>query len=126
MQCENMAKIVCRASELKSDDRKFKQVTFAMKSCSLCNHAAYEDAKHMIMSCHGQSILRNQMYAVLENNVESRDVWRQFRPDQVLETLLGGNPLKLSFNTMLPIWCTSMKWVDKMYRHQLSQRAGIG
>ena len=73
MQCENMAKMVCKASELKSDDRKFKQSTFAMK-CSLCNHAAYEDAKHMIMSCHGQSMLRNPMFTVLENNAECREV----------------------------------------------------
>ena len=35
-----MAKVVCKASELKFDDHKFKQGTFAMKSCSMCDHAA--------------------------------------------------------------------------------------
>ena len=48
LECENMAKIVCKASDLKIDDRNYKRGTFAMKSCSLCTHAAYENAEHTL------------------------------------------------------------------------------
>ena len=126
MQCENMAKIVCKASELKSDDRKYKQGTFAMKSCGLCDNAAYEDVRHMVMTCQGLDTLGTQMFNELENNAECCNIWNQIRPDQTLETLLGGNPLNMPLNMMFPIWCVSMTWVNRMYRHLLKMRAGIG
>ena len=86
----------------------------------------YEDTKHMIMSCQGQSVLQTLMFTDLENNIECSDVWCQIRPDQVPETLLGGNPLNLPLNMMMPVWRISMTWLNKMYRHLLNQRAGIG
>ena len=51
-QCEIIAKIVCRTSDLKSDDYNLKHSTFFFeKSGNLREWAAYEDIDHIIMSC---------------------------------------------------------------------------
>ena len=48
-ECETMAKLVCKASDLKCDNYEFKGASFFAKSCSLCDHAAYENAEHIKM-----------------------------------------------------------------------------
>ena len=112
--CENMGKIVCGASDLKSDDRKYKQGSFAMKSRNQCDLAAYENATHIIMTCHSNSDPRTFMFDYLNNLVECREIWPQVQSEQVLETLLEGNPMNLPYNTMLPIWCVAMEWVNRI------------
>ena len=41
-QCEIIATLVCRASDLKSDDYIFKYASYHRKSCEMCEEAAYE------------------------------------------------------------------------------------
>ena len=66
--CETMAKLVCGASELRSDDYRLKQATYNMKACTLCDLAAYECSEHMIMSCAHDDELRTNMIIELENS----------------------------------------------------------
>ena len=50
-ECETMAKIVCRASMLKSDRYHFKIDHAIRPYCDLCQEHAIEDAKHIVMHC---------------------------------------------------------------------------
>ena len=124
-ECENMAKLVCGASYLKSDDIKFKNGSFFSKTCDLCENTTYENVRHIVMECHGTADLRYSMFNEL-NQTEQCHWWRQIDPSKALETLLGGNPCNFEFRNMLPIWCVSMKWVNQMYKRVVRSRSGIG
>ena len=125
-QCENMAKLVCRISDLKSDDYNLRGASFLNKSCSNCDDAAYEDVGHMIMSCTNTSDLRKDMIGEIENDIECRDIWRDINASEVLSTLLGGTPRGHTFPEMFKIWCIAAFWINEMYYKTLSDRAGVG
>ena len=61
-ECEIMAKFVCDASDLRSDDCKFKHTSLFMKSCTLCDYAAYKNVDHLIMTCSYNTDLRIAMF----------------------------------------------------------------
>ena len=62
-----MARLVYRASDIRSDDYIMLQATYNMKSCPVCDYTVYEDAEHMIMSCTHNEELRRHMREDLAN-----------------------------------------------------------
>ena len=73
----------------------------------------------MIMSCHSNTDLRVAMYDEIRSSPERNEIWENIQENQVLETILGGNPLTQPCDVMVPIWCTTMKWFNKVYRRVL-------
>ena len=49
--CDDMARIVCRVSKLKSDDPEYKRLPFGSRSCKLCEGFAEENIVHLTMQC---------------------------------------------------------------------------
>ena len=58
------------------------------KPCTMCDHAAYEDAQHLIMSCPATETLRTSMFKELAESNECGDLWRTTSPENILETML--------------------------------------
>ena len=50
-QCETMAKLVCHASMLKSDDVRLKGLNRSHRQCPLCKLAALDDVNHLLLQC---------------------------------------------------------------------------
>ena len=49
-QCDVMVKLICRASNLKCDNYKFKNAV-GMRYCDICQSLANENAEHIILHC---------------------------------------------------------------------------
>ena len=121
-----MARIVCKASELKSDRYRFKHTSFHTKSCSLCEHAAYENVEHMLMSCPYNCDFRTLLSEELSTNNDSKDIWVNVPSANVMGVLLGGKPEGWDFMDLVPVWCIAAKWIHKMYEKTIKERAEIG
>ena len=106
-ECETMAKLVCKCSELKSDDYRFKHASSFMKSCSLCDHAACENAEHMIMACPYNSDLRTTLFNDLATLDLCKDIWEMVPAASTLKVILGGRLYSMEFNGRCPylVYC---------------------
>ena len=124
-ECETMARLVCGASNLKSNEYRYIGKFFMEKSCDMCDLAAYENVNHLVMACPATSFLRRPMFD-LTNSDECKNLWCSIEPGICLEALLGGNPVMAPLHDMFPIWCKSMFWINKMYRMVMKARSGIG
>ena len=125
-ECETMAKIVCKASDLKCDNYNYKGTSFFAKSCILCDHAAYENAEHIIMSCPYNRDLRTAMCNELSNMDECKEIWNEIPNTSSLKVLLGGKPDNMEFACLVSAWCIAAKWVHKMYMRRVNERSGVG
>ena len=50
-ECEDLAKLVCNSSRLKSTDPRFKTASPVDRMCTLCEGYAKEDVKHVVLHC---------------------------------------------------------------------------
>ena len=51
LPCETMCKLVCRASDLKSDSHQYKDNPLNRPICNNCNEMAMENVEHLLMHC---------------------------------------------------------------------------
>ena len=49
--CEVMVRLLSHASLLKTDDVRLKGSSIAARFCNMCDHAAMDDARHLILQC---------------------------------------------------------------------------
>ena len=115
-KCEIMIKILCHTSLLKSDDSRLLRGTFSAKACIMCQHAAYEDARHMVMQCSAQSQLRMEMYSEIDRMVPDARQLCSF------DVLLGNHIAGWESNEMLPVWLISCCYIVRMYYDLLNYR----
>ena len=115
-KCEIMIKILCHTSLLKSDDSRLLRGTFSAKACIMCQHAAYEDARHMVMQCSAQSQLRMEMYSEIDRMVPDARQLCSF------DVLLGNHIAGWESNEMLPVWLISCCYIVRMYYELLNYR----
>ena len=111
-QCETMVKLLCHASLLKYDDCRLRHAPFGARMCILCDEAAYEDARHMIMQCHYQYAYRTRMLNDISEIV-------MIDGANVFGVLMGQYIEGWSFEDMVPIWCIACSAIAKMYRSVL-------
>ena len=115
-RCELMIKLICHASRLKADDSRLLRASFIRRSCSLCDHACYENVLHMVMQCAYHNDLRNEMYAAI--NVNGRALGNVC----TFEILMGGVIEGWDSEGMLPIWKISCTYISKMYYNVINSR----
>ena len=65
-ECEIMAKLLCHASLLRTDDVRLKRLPMTSKFCPLCDHGAMDDPFHMVMQCPALQAKRNVMFHEIE------------------------------------------------------------
>ena len=122
--CENMVKILCKTSKLKCDDFNLK--TFAQKSCTLCDLAAYENIEHLVMACTYFDESRQQMLNELRGTPNNIGNIILDGTDPILEYLLGKVHPQIDSDNMIPFWIISCRWISSMYQNILTSRKGIG
>ena len=115
-RCEVMVRLLCRSSQLKQDDCRFKRSTIAERMCTLCELAAPEDALHMIMQCPAHTQLRMRLQD------EVCDICPDFRTREVFSTILG-KPLEgIDEYNMWLIWKITCTYTARMYWFTVKSR----
>ena len=116
-RCETMVKLLCHASLLKADDSRLRRSTFIMKCCTLCDHASYENLKHVVMQCPYHIDRRTQMYDELNIVCPNMEQLIDFN------VLIGKCIAGMDIEEMFPIWAISCTYITKMYHDTLNNRS---
>ena len=124
--CENMVKIICRASKLKCDDTSLKGALPSLKRCELCDHYAPEDIFHILMQCTHFEDKRRELYELIY--LIHPDVQETFEnePQSVFSWLIGKSIEGLDYEVMLNVWRVSGGMINDMYTQVVQMRKGIG
>ena len=118
-QCEVMVKLICHSSKLKDDDYRFKKPTIAERMCILCDHAASDDARHMVMQCPHHATLRGKK----QNEVcyICPDVGTR----EVFNTILGKPLESVEVEDMHQIWKITSRYTARMYWETIGKRIEV-
>ena len=124
--CETMAKVVCRASKLKSDHYSYRKEPTLNKYCDLCHSYAIEDIEHIIVYCPALFEIREKMYAEIAALERENDVTFFNTGNSNLKILLGKIPEDIDINMVYRFQRTVAINVHRMYITVLNKREGIG
>ena len=124
--CEVMARLVCHASLLKTDDVRLKRLNRSDRVCSLCDMYEDDNVKHLVMQCPILQTDRTAMFREI-NEIEVRS-GRDILSNSVntLGVLLGRSVDNIPQELMDEVWLLAAKHIGKMYYRCLSLRKGIG
>ena len=124
--CGTMARLICRASRLKSDDLRLKGLTPSHRTCSYCDQYVLEDLFHVVMQCPRNEVTRTTMI----NSITDIDgVFRtafEENPHEVFNWLIGKDIPNISRDLLHKMWLISGKSIDKIYSQICKDRVGIG
>ena len=124
--CENLVKIICRASKLKSDDPSLKGALYSVKACELCESYAPEDIFHILMQCPFFEEQRRLMYEkIYLVRPQAQRVFEE-NPPNVFAWLLGKNIDGLNPEDMHEVWEVSGYMINSMYTQVVKMRKGVG
>ena len=65
--CEILAKLVCHASLLKTDDVRLKRLHRSARTCALCDLYEEDNVRHLVMQCPSMQTERTEMFNDLRN-----------------------------------------------------------
>ena len=118
-QCEVMVRILCHCTLLKDDDFRLKRSSIWDRMCTLCDHAALDDARHMVMQCPYHTELRVKVQE------EICRICPDFGTREVFNTIMG-KPLEgVDPDSMCRIWKIGCRYTSKMYWDTLRGREQI-
>ena len=124
--CEIMSKLVCRASDLKSDDFSTKNQTHSVRACTLCDDFCEENVEHLIMQCNFNQGIRSRMMDEvgrlcigIGHNINEGE-------HNILYISLGKTINGCAWQEMVSIWTTAGLAISEMYRKVLRERSGVG
>ena len=123
--CETVARIVRHGSLLRMDNMRLKGSSAFARACPLCDLAAPDDAKHLILQCPSSENIRRKMFTEVAAHMEAGDPLFHLTGD-ILSILLGESLVGYSFEQMERLWLISGKSIHDMYRDNLRQKEGIG
>ena len=124
--CETLAKIVCKASRLKSDDFRLRDSTHSMMVCEGCDMFTVESMSHLLMQCPSTTDKRNRMFGKINEVYPQFDANCMEEPGEVFNWLLGKPIPGVDIDLMYEIWKISGYCILDIYMCTLNQRAGIG
>ena len=121
-KCENMAKMVCDASLLKTSDVRLKKKSIASRFCNKCDHSTEETAKHIIMQCSHFEADRKKMFEEMSdlNCPEIDGILNN--PGSVFWHLMGRQPPDIDFAVMYPFWIIAARYISSMYERTILGR----
>ena len=123
-ECEIMAKLLCHASLLRTDDVRLKRLPVASRFCPLCDHSAMDDTFHMVMQCPFLQDSRTMMFHEIERICDACEHEQINVNNDIFLTLMGKPAANFSIELMIAIWECSARHIANMYRCKL--RTGIG
>ena len=115
-QCEVMVKILCHCTRLKGENCRLIKGTIGARMCILCELAAEENARHMIMQCPFHTVRRNSMHSDISR------ICPVFGNMDVCNILLGKAIDDMNPENMVQIWRISCYHISKMYWDTISKR----
>ena len=123
-ECEIMAKLLCHASLLRTDDVRLKRLPVASRFCPLCDHSAMDDTFHMVMQCPFLQDSRTRMFHEIERMCDDCEHEQINVNNDIFLTLMGKPAANFSIELMIAIWECSARHITNMYLCKL--RTGIG
>ena len=124
--CEIMVKIVCRCSELKSVDLRYKNLSFSDRICELCDEYAIENAKHVVMQCNYLQPIREIMLNKINDIPDGLGDYIIRNSPDIFLTLMGKPVDGINFYVMFKVWKLACIAISRMYRTVIRKRKGIG
>ena len=124
--CETMAKLVCKASQLKCDNYRFKIDHAIRPYCDLCNTHALENAVHVVMHCQALAEERNRMYIQFRNLERYYDVRFLSNGNNDFYTIMGKVTDEQDIFIAVQFLKVVAVSVNRMYNLVLKSRDGIG
>ena len=124
--CETMARLVCHASKLKSDDLRLKSLTPSHRMCSNCDLYLVEDLYHIIMQCPSTEAYMNDMLKNIVDIDESIKSEFENNPSEVFGWLIGKNIPNVGRDIMYRVWLVSGEFIANKYNQICKERSGIG
>ena len=124
--CETMAKLICRASKLKSDCYQYRNDIANRPYCNKCTELAIEDVEHLIMHCPYFKCTRDSMFAEIRN-LEKHYLATILAPNEnFLYVLLGRIPTVIPPEMVYDFYRVVATNVHYMYNSVVKNRDGIG
>ena len=123
-ECEIMAKLLCHASLLRTDDVRLKRLPVASRFCPLCDHSAMDDTFHMVMQCPFLQDSRTRIFHEIERICDACEHEQINVNNDIFLTLMGKPAANFSIELMIAIWECSARHIANMYLCKL--RTGIG
>ena len=122
--CEKMVKLVSHSSALKADDVPLKGAPAFAKFCSDCDHAATDDARHLVLQCPKWQPIRNEMFDAIASITDG--CGRAILDSQcdLALVLMGKLVDGIMHEQMIKIWTISAVYISRMYDSKLKE--GIG
>ena len=124
-QCESMAKLICRASDLKCDTHKYKNESGNVY-CDLCKYFAIENVKHVIMQCPNLATIRDNMYMQIVALETLSGVQILSNVDDYYAFILVKIPATLHPEICIDLLKIIAQYVHAMYQKVLKSKEGIG
>ena len=124
--CETMARIVCHASLLKSDDLRLKSQHRTARLCSHCDLSAIENARHIIMQCPNLQEERAILFSEINQVAVDANCLIFNVVDDILPTVLGRAIFDLPTDLMVQVWKIAGRNIHKMYKLVIKRNEGIG
>ena len=123
---ETMARLVCRASLLKSDDPRLKGSSLSDRICQSCDLGVVENIYHLIMQCPYMDDIRQSMYRQLQNDVVVYFDKLKENPQDNLAMLLGKVVANVDLETVISGLQIVGRHICLMYKRVINSREGIG
>ena len=123
--CETMASLICRASNLKSDNIECKGSNLSVRVCDQCDMFQEENVEHVIMHCPFNEYLREHMLLDIHNLECMYDVSIMGSGNPLL-TLLGSARAEIDPCIMNKFWVIAGSAIHKMYMRIETAKKGIG
>ena len=120
--CEDMAKLVCNASMLKSDDVMLSKGTHGARMCIECDLGVVEDVKHIVMQCPIHEDSRKFMFQQINGLPNDIGPLVLSEPGEILYILLGKSDQRLDIDQMIQVWLISASFISRMYRIAIKKR----
>ena len=124
---ENLAKLVCRCSSLKSDDLTLRGTGLSNRACVNCDMFQEENEEHLVLQCPNNHDIRVRMMSDIEM-VGLRYNVELVNAGELLLNLLGKPILHVDMSIMMEFWMIAGKAISRMYtRSEVStHRTGVG
>ena len=123
--CETLAKLVCHASLLKSDDVRLKRLNRSSRFCSHCDLSEEDNVNHLVLQCPRFQDERNAMFVEIHSLRPGNETIFLNGTRDTLGILLGKAVNHFTLDSMDEVWLTAGKHISRMYRQNLNLREGI-
>ena len=124
--CEKMARLVCHASKLKSDDVRLKSLTPSHRICDNCDMYSVEDLYYVIMQCpNNEAYMRDMLNSIVDIDETIRTEFEN-KPGEVFSWLIGKSIPNVCNELMLRVWLVAGEFISYKYSQICRERTGVG